>query len=163
MCILVKILANKRSVIFDNGRFDRWCVYVKESDGSKKAPLDVEYFQALKQISKKYPDNKVYEDFVAIYNQTTKSIQPDVIALIDEKVSTYADTDKNIVEQWFTVIYAAMIAEENKKNTILKKRIKHLGIYQLLVLDMPAKEAARFSFGKKWHELDAMMRSYGIP
>jgi bifunctional pyridoxal-dependent enzyme with beta-cystathionase and maltose regulon repressor activities len=82
--------------------------------------------------------------------------------LIDRIVSTYNHEDKIIVEQSLTVIYAGMIAEENKKNAILKKRIKRLGIHQVLILNMPAREAAKFSYGRNWRELDAIMSTFGF-
>ena len=159
---LIKQLQSDRAVVFDVGKFDDWCVYVVESDGSKKAPFDVTYFGDLYEISKRYPKNKVYDDFVAIYNRTTKLIEIEVLDLIDEIVNTYEQEDRVVIEQWFTVIYAGMIAEENKERAILKKRIKRLGMHQVLVLDMPAKEAARYSYGKKWRELSAVMKSFGF-
>ncbi len=162
MARLVKQLQNNRTVIFDSGRFDDWCVYVVESKGSKKAPLDETYFSDLFQISQNYPNNKVYNDFVKIYERTNRTIDNDVLRLIDEIVATYNDEHKIIVEQWFTVIYAGMIAEENKENAILKKRIKRLGMHQVLVLNIPAREAAKFSYGKNWKELDKLMKSLGF-
>jgi hypothetical protein len=159
---LIKQLQNNRSVIFDSGKFDDWCVYVVESNGSKKAPFDETYFSDLYQISQSYPSNKVYNDFVMIYERTTRNIDNGVLTLIDEIVATYNDEHKIIVEQWLTVIYAGMIAEENKENAILKKRVKRLGMHQVLVLNMPAKVAAKFSYGKKWRELDAIMRPLGF-
>ena len=162
MSALVKNLRNNRTVVFDTGKFDNWCVYVVENNGYRIAPLDKVYFEELYNISKKYPANKVYNDFVSIYNITTKDIDSRALVLIDKIVETYKDEDKITVEQWFAVIYAGMIAEENKEKAVLKKRIKRLGMYQVLVLAYPANEAARFSKGKKWKELDALMKTYGF-
>src|SRR5690554_802682 len=159
---LIKQLQNNRSVIFDSGKFDDWCVYVVESNGSKKAPFDETYFSDLHQISQSYPNNKVYNDFVKIYERTTRTIENGVLTLIDEIVAIYNLEHKIIVEQWLTVIYAGMIAEENKENAILKKRVKRLGMHQVLMLNMPAREAAKFSYGKKWRELDEIMRPLGF-
>ncbi len=159
---LVKHLQNNRVVVFDTGKFDDWCVYVVENNGSRKAHFDETYFSDLHTISYKYDNNKVYHDFVKIYEQTTKAIDPAVLTLIDEIVETYYQEDRLLVEQWFTVIYAGMIAEENKEKAILKKRVKRLGMHQVLILNIPAKEAARFSYGKKWRELDAIMKSIGF-
>ena len=159
---LVKQLQNNKKVTFDKGKFDDWCVYVVESDGSRKAPFDETYFRDLYTISHKYPKNKVYNDFVNIYSRTTRSIDPSVLKLIDEIADTYEGEDRVIVEQWFTVIYAGMIAEENKEFTVLKKRIKRLGMHQVLILNMPAEEAAKFSYGKKWKELDLIMKPLGF-
>lgn len=162
MATLIKKLVNDRKVIFDTGKFDDWCVYVVESDGEKKAPFDETYFSDLKTISKKYSVNKVYDDFVLIYDNTTKEIDSNVLDLINNIVETYNQEDKTIIEQWFTVIYAGMIAEENKTNAVLKKRIKRLGMYQVLILDMPVKDAAKFSYGRKWKELDALINPLGF-
>ena len=162
MSTLVKNLQNNRCVVFDTGKFDNWCVYVVENNGFRISPLDKIYFKELCNISKKYPANKVYSDFISIYNNTTKDIDTKALILIDEIVETYKNEDKILVEQWFTVVYAGMIAEENKKNAILKKRVKRLGMYQVLVLAYPADEAAKFSYGKKWKELDAIMKKYGF-
>ncbi len=162
MVRLIKQLQNNRAVIFDTGKFDDWCVYIVESNGNKKAPFDETYFGDLFNISHKYSSNKVYNDFVRIYEPTSKIIDPSVLTLIDEIVTSYNDEDRTLVEQWLTVIYAGMIAEENKANAILKKRVKRLGMYQVLILNMPAKDAAKFSYGKKWRDLDAIMRPFGF-
>jgi hypothetical protein len=127
MTQLIKKIKNNRSVIFDTGKFDDWCVYLVESDGTKKAPFDETYFSDLYNISQKYNQNKVYNDFVNVYDLTTKTINPLALKLIDEIVETYNQEDQILVEQWFTVIYAGMIAEENKEKAILKKKNKKIG------------------------------------
>ncbi len=162
MATLIKGLRNNRQVLFDTGKFDEWCVYIVESDGTKKAPFDVTYFTDLHNISHHYPDGKVYQDFVAIYNLTSRTVNPQILTLIDKIVFTYNIEHQVIAEQWFAVIYAAMIAEENKAKAVLKKRVKRLGMHQVLILGMPANEAAIFSYGKKWRDLDTIMRSYGF-
>ncbi len=162
MATLIKNLRNNRQIVFDTGKFDDWCVYVVESNGVKKAPFDSTYFHDLHIISQQYQNNKVYNDFVAIYDLTGKSVSPTVIALIDNIVVSYNLDHQVLIEQWFAVLYAGMIAEENKTNAILKKRVKRLGMHQVLVLGMPANEAAKFSYGKKWRDLDAIMRPYGF-
>ncbi|MGN6531119.1 MAG: DUF7004 family protein [Ginsengibacter sp.] len=162
MARLVKNLANNKQIIFDEGRFDNWCVYLVESFGIKTAPFDVTCFSELKEIAKHYSDSKVYHDFVSIYTLTTKEIDPVVLKLIDEIVLTFQEVHQPTIEKWFTVIYAGMIAEENKQHAVLKKRIKRLGMHQVLILGMPPFEAAKFSYGKKWTDLDAIMKPYGF-
>lgn len=159
---LIKNLKNNRKVIFDSGKFDEWCVYVVESDGRRKAPFDVDYFTDLKTLSTQYIGNKVYEDFVSIYVLTTRNIDANVLAEIDKIVSTYKTDHQVIIEQWFTVLYAGMIAEENKQFAILKKRVKRLGMHQVLIDNLSPSIAANFSKGKKWRELDAIMRPKGF-
>jgi hypothetical protein len=82
--------------------------------------------------------------------------------LIDSISLTYKISDRLLIEKWFTVIYAGMVAEENKKFAVLKKRIKRLGMYQMLVENQDPKIAANFSKGKKWPELDLIMKSKGF-
>lgn len=162
MARLIKKLRNNRAVIFDTGNFDDWCVYVVEANGYKMAPFDETYFGELYVMSNKYPQNKVYNDFVLIYDRTTKLIDTSVLKLIDDLVNTYAQEDRVIIEQWFSVIYAGMMAEENKEFAILKKRVKRLGMHQVLMLHKSAKVAAEFSKGKKWRELDDIMKPLGF-
>lgn len=74
----------------------------------------------------------------------------------------YARKNKQFPQRWFNVLYAGMIAEENKENTILKKRIKRLGVHQVLIDNVSPGETAVFSKGKKWKELDEIMRLKGF-
>ena len=55
-----------------------------------------------------------------------------------------------------------MIAEENKGNAILKKRIKRLGMHQVLLENYTPEHAANFSKGKKWKDLDKLMKQKGF-
>lgn len=158
----IKLLQNNRKVIFDQGKFDNWCVYIVESSGNKKAPFDTEYFRDLQKIATHYEDNKVYNDFVLIYEQTNNIIDTHVLSSIDKITKTYNPEHQILIEQWFTVIYAGMIAEENKQYAVLKKRIKRLGMYQVLVEKMQPEEAANFSKGKKAKDLDPIMKEYGF-
>ena len=162
MSITVKQLADGRRVIFDKGRFDNWCVYIVEKDGSKRAPRDVEYFTDMKNLAGQYPGDKVYRDFATLYRHTGKNIAPAVLELINRITATYDLQHRSLIEQCLSVLYAGMIAEENKQNAILKKRIKHLGVYQILKLGFRPDVAANFSKGKKWRELDAIMKSLGL-
>lgn len=159
---LVKNLANNRKVIFDKGKFDDWCVYVVENNGQRNAPKDKTYFTDLMHIDKFYTHGKVYNDFVDIYEMTNKKIDNSVLMTIDNLCSTYNEEHQLIMQQWFTVLYASMIAEENKSKAILKKRIKRLGVYQVLKEGMQPETAAEFSKGKDWQVLNELMNSYGF-
>ncbi len=162
MSRLIKKLKNNSSIVFDFGKFDEWCVYIEKINEKRDAPLDETYFNDLMLIAQKYNENKVYNDFVSIYENTTLIINQIVLSLIDNIVATYKIEDQLIIEQWFTVIYAGMVAEENKKNAILKKRIKRLGMHQVLILGMSPSEAASFSKGKKWRDLNEIMINLGF-
>jgi hypothetical protein len=55
-----------------------------------------------------------------------------------------------------------MIAGENKTNAILKKRIKRLGMHQILIEDLDADYSGNFSKRKNWKELDVLMKERGF-
>lgn len=153
--------SNGGFIEFDSGCFDGWCVFVTTPGSLRFAPTDVQYFTRLKKLSEKFGPQKVYDDFVVIFNRTTKNVDQKVFELITV-LSRFYDTDVVEMELWLNVIYAGMIAEENKENAILKKRIKRLGLHQVLIDGMPPEKAAVFSKGKKWKELDEIMRMKGF-
>lgn len=146
---------------FDSGCFDGWCVFITLPGRQRFAPSDVQYFGRLKKLSEKFGPQKVYDDFIVIFNRTTKNVDAKVFELINV-LSRFYDADAEEMELWLNVIYAGMIAEENKENAILKKRIKRLGMHHVLIDGMLPEEAAVFSKGKKWKELDEIMRSKGF-
>jgi uncharacterized protein DUF7004 len=161
MSRLIKVISDGSIVEFDRGGFDDWCVYLKKLNQNRFAPLDKHYFADLKQLGSIHTTTKIYNDFVKIYDLTTTSIDPAVTDMI-YRISQNYGNDALLVETWFTVIYAGMIAEENKVNMILKKRIKRLGVYQVLIEGFAPSEAANFSKGKKWRELDSIMKVKGF-
>lgn len=157
----INIFSNGGFIEFDAGSFDNWCVFITKPGGKRFAPTDVQYFSRLKILGKKYGQQKIYDDFVVIFNRCTKIIDPVIFELISVLCRFY-ENDSLEMEIWFNVLYAGMIAEENKENAILKKRIKRLGMHQLLIEDMESEMAANFSKGKKWKELGQLMKSKGF-
>ncbi|WP_435406624.1 DUF7004 family protein [Pedobacter aquatilis] len=119
------------------------------------------YFGRLNQLGEKYAHQKIYNDFVKFYSLTDKNISQVILRLIDAIAKEYAE-DELEINIWFTVIYAGMIAEENKAHAILKKRIKRLGMHQVFVQHLTPVYAANFSKGKKWKELDLFMKESGF-
>lgn len=138
---------------YGQGKFDAWCVYVGPAGEREYAPRDLDYFNQLVDISYVYGNIRVYDDFVRIYEQTSKWVNNTVLREILNISNTYGQHE-NEVRILFTVIYLAMIAEENKKNTKLGKRIKRLAIHQLLIDGMAPTYCANFSKNKKYHELE---------
>ena len=132
MAILIKIINNQIRVEFDTGSFDNWCVYLTKPGMTRYAPTDIEYFSWLKQQALVFGAAKIYNDFISFYECTGKEI--DLIIL--DKITTLSNDYGSVSEEvdtWLTLIYAGMIAEENKANAILKKRLKRLGMHQLLL------------------------------
>ena len=159
---LIKRISKNIEIVFDNRKFDEWCVYIKD-ENSKTPPLDLEYFEFFIELGKKYSNKKVYEDFVKIYNLATNRVEKkvtDLIIYIAKKI--YREDISKDVGTNFTVVYAGMIAERNKRYTVLKERIKRLGMYQILVLDYSSGDAANVSKGKKAKDLDVICKGYGF-
>lgn len=161
MATCIKTINNHIIIEFDKGNFDEWCIYLTKNGNKRYPPLDTEYFGRLQELGKLHSPQKIYNDFIKFYSLTDKTINPDILKQIDILAEIYAE-DTEEINIWFTVVYAGMIAEENKAHTVLKKRIKRLGMHQVLIENLTPEYAANFSKGKKWKELDEIMKGKGI-
>jgi hypothetical protein len=160
MSTRIKIFSDKSVLEFDRGKFDDWCVYLT-ANGNKIAPKDIEYFTKIKNFAGLHGAPKIYDDFVKIYNATSSQIDEKIIFAISKMSSQYG-TDALTLDKLFTILYAGMIAEENKQYAKLKKRIKRLGMHQLLIDNFDPEKAANFSRGKNWRTLDIECRNRGF-
>lgn len=146
---------------YDQGTFDAWCVYLTRPGEDRKAPRDQDYFQQLAAYGTRYGYETIYLDFVALYERTSKQLDLTVFDYIKELTLKYKEDALNIAID-FSIMYMGMIAEENKARTRLGKRIKRLGVYQVLTDRIPVHEAANFSKGKGWKDLDMICLSKGF-
>jgi len=158
---LIKNVRGGNIVEFDKGYFDDWCVYLSRTGKSRYAPRDTEYFSLLQLMGNNCGHQRIYTDFVSFYTPTSRNIDSTIIQLITDVTDTYS-ADALEMDIWFSVIYAGMIAEENKEKAILKKRIKRLGMHQVLIEGLSPAIAADFSKGRKWRELDVLMKERGF-
>lgn len=161
MPTLIKNVRNRNIVEFDSGSFDDWCVYLTRPQQFRYAPRDTEYFSKLQILGNAHTPERIYNDFVTFYIPTDRNIDVNILNLITRLTDDYG-TDAEEMDIWFSIIYAGMIAEENKANAILKKRIKRLGMHQVLIEGLDPNLAANFSKGRKWKELDALMGERGF-
>ncbi len=161
MATHIKTFSDTSYIEFGKGKFDDWCIYMIEPDGKRTAPRDVDYFNSITNLGNKYGKGTVYIDFLEIYFVTTNSIQKLILDTVTNLSKKYAE-DSLLFDKVLSIIYAGMVAEENKTKAILKKRIKHLGIYQLLIENKTAEFAANFSRGKTWQEIDKLCNEHGI-
>ena len=158
---LIKEFENGTFLEYDRGGFDDWCVYFTDTNGTRKPPRDVDYFKQLTELAEKYSVEKVYTDYVQVYNLTGKEIEQPALAEISRISASYG-RDALDVDVIFSILYMAMIAEERKKYTRLGKRIKRLGIYKLLIEKRSVYEAANFMRGMGWRDIDALCRERGF-
>ena len=158
---IIKRFSDGAFLEYAQGAFDEWCVYITNAQGERRPPYDRDYFGFLKSISTAFGVEKIYSDFVSIYERTGKEIAEDTLEYIEAIAETYGIKSLQM-EKIFTILYMAMIAEENKRNTRLGKRIKRLGMHVLLLENQPVEYAANFMRGKGWREIDRLCKERGF-
>ncbi len=160
---ILKTFADSLTLIYDQGKFDRYCIFLISPTGYKHAPSDVEYFTSLKQLADHFGASYVYQHFCSIYQATTPIAEPEIFQHITYVSQTCYGDASLLADKVFSILYAAMVAEENKAHAILKKRIKRLGVHQLLFVEgFTPEKAAQFSKGLKWEEIAAICNGYGF-
>jgi hypothetical protein len=132
--------------------FDDWCVFLKRPTSKRVAPTDLQYFTRIKHLAAKHGSDKLYDDFVAIYGQTNTLRDDALLEQISVIASGY-DDDALSVDMVLSTLYRGMLAEENKTRTKLGKRVKRLGMHQLLLENVTPEHAANFSKGKTWRHI----------
>ena len=156
----VKVFSDGSRVEFDSGQFDQWCVYVTRPAQPRHAPRDTQYFAELQRLHAQFP--RLHADFIAVFDRTTGQVEAALLARISEMAAAYPASLRADVAVLLTTLYAAMIAEENRAHAPLGKRIKRLGVHQVLVEGMPVDEAANFSRGLPWRRLEQLCRARGF-
>jgi hypothetical protein len=132
-------------IAFTEGKFDKWAVVIK-APGIPEWPKDVWYFTKL-WVYKQDLGEKVWDDFCALYDKTGPTVDESVFDWIHDISAEYPNQSES--EIVFAILYMTMIAEENKQGAILKRRIKKLGVHQVLKEGMRPAIAAEYSKGKK--------------
>jgi hypothetical protein len=111
---------------------------------------------------------QLYEDIVKIYDKTTDTVDPELLEEITQLSLKYpspppSDSRWEVsVDKVLSIIYAAFIAEENYPNTMLGKRVKRLGLYQVLIEGMDPYEASQYSVGMDWEDIAEACRVRGF-
>jgi hypothetical protein len=119
------------------------------------------YFTLLKnQIDNPYDKDRLYKDFMEIYDITGESVDDTTLIMIDQLAKEYPN--KELMQFIFTILYTTMIAEENRQGTRLGKRIKRLGVTQVLLENTSPCDAACYSRGMRWYDIAAQCRKRGF-
>ncbi len=152
------------SIYFDGGKKDSYCVYIEPTGKSRYAPPDEVYFQWILDLTDKYSVNKVWNDFNKIYNIVEKNADYKISEQLIYDIDTTYDEDTIV---WWMVFYLTMVAEENYKTsygepTKLGKRIKRLGVYNILFDKMDIDYVTQYMKHKHWTILDNYMKERGI-
>ncbi len=158
---IIKKFTDGSFLEYGRGSFDDWCVYLTDSAGVRKPPRDTAYFEQLKNLAGKYGTDRIYADYVRVYNLTKKELDPRVLKSISDIAESY-DGDALSMDTILSILYMAMIAEEKKAYTKLGKRIKRLGIYMLLKEKRSVSDSANFMRGMGWREIDELCKERGF-
>jgi hypothetical protein len=68
---IVKSFSDGVYLEYAQGGFDGWCVYIVAKDGQRIPPHDKDYFGFLQRMSTYYGADRVYSDFVKVYNRAS--------------------------------------------------------------------------------------------
>ena len=158
---LIKHFPDGSFLEYDWGGFDNWCVYLTDASGNRKPPRDTDYFAQLKNLAERFSTDKVYNDYVKVYELTGKEVSKAALDSISRLSKEYG-ASANQVDTIFSILYMVMIAEERKAGTRLGKRIKRLGIHKLLIENIPVCEAANFMRGMCWQDIARLCEERGF-
>ncbi|MDA9165923.1 hypothetical protein N9O16_00355 [Candidatus Poseidoniaceae archaeon] len=157
---IFRTFTDGKSIGFGRGKIDDYCVFIKDNDGFR-APLDTEYFQFIYDLATEYGTLSVYDSFKKLYLIAEKKLHPKANEIIDMASARFPE--RYLQSQlYFSVLYMAMVAEQNYPSTKLGKRLKRLGIYQLLFEEMSVQEAANWSRGKPWRVISVECEKRGF-
>ena len=130
---MVRRFSDGSELRFGRGRFDKWCVFYRELDGKRKALLDADYFADLRNLAEKYGVDRIFGNFEAVFREVNHVDLPEARVLdAISSCSLWYGEDALKFEKTMTVLYATMIAEENKRNGYVGKYLKRLAVYELL-------------------------------
>lgn len=160
------VTVNNYHFWFDRGRFDEWCVHCQKPDGSMWFAYDREYLSWIRNMAKFHGVDKVYNDFVTVYNSVDYYFDmKEGYETVCEVASHYKS--KESTEHWWTYFWMAMVAEERKENAIVGKRIKRLAVYNLLFDDYKMSYVlkymnTRYNPSMDWMVLDRLCYERGF-
>lgn len=149
---------------FARGNFDDWCIYLcRNNNGTLERipPRDKDYFKRLQMYAQHIGPQRMYEDFVRVYDISGTQCTNEGFNYIKQLSAYYGDYSLMVAVD-LSILYMGMVAENNKKNAVLGKRIKRLGVHQVLLENYHPEVAANFSRGKKVPELRALCETRGF-
>jgi DNA polymerase-3 subunit alpha len=146
-----------------NGWRDNWKV---KTNGNWYYPLDRQLFTALLKMQANHGD-KVYDTCFKVFKITPLRMAEDVIP--EQKIwnnimglATPFGKDVEQAREVFGYIYYVMMAEENKDKAQAGKRVKMLGIHQVLKDGMAPAEAADCSRGQSFPWISGECKARGF-
>ena len=75
----IKTFSDGSFLEYDSGNFDGWCVYLNRPGRERIAPTDKDCFRALVDFSELYGADRLYADYVKVYEQTGAEVDLSLI------------------------------------------------------------------------------------
>lgn len=154
----IKEFLNGGRMMYVKGRFDAWMLDCKGVEYLSRFPRDEEIFELVISLAKQYGPANLLGEFNWIFWMTDSILSSTTLRYIESRGKIYGQKFEIV----FTFLYLSMVAEENKTHAPLGKRMKMLGIYQVLIEGADPFYASQFSKGKKVQELNEEMRKRGF-
>jgi len=153
-------LAPVRNYEFDPGNEYKWFVYFDQANAVRKYASDSENLSVLQSLAGKYTPERIYRDFVKLYDVTESNFNPNALNTIAVIAESYGD-DAAEINYLFSIMYFGMLSEQHKKDAKLGKRIKRLAVYQAL-FDTYKAEGPSYYPSRKWWLLDSLCSQRGF-
>lgn len=131
-------------LVYDDGEYDGWRVSFYDNDKFVWSPTDEELFSELLSFGQEH--NDLFYAILAVADQIGPRTD-----FAQVRIETIDGTLKE--EKMYSALAAMMIAEERKKSTQLGKKVKLLGLFQLLLEGFTPYKAAHWSRGRSTEEI----------
>lgn len=157
---LITAFDDSTYLCFTRGAFDSWRVTFLDAEGKQNySPKDTAFFDYFLSLTE-YGSTK--KDIFNIIKKMSKKISKNMDIIFDplrKDIYKYAkelnipENEQLRFEKAMMSILAAMLSEEQKAFTKLGKKLKLLGLHQVLIGNMEPKTAANWSRGKSWRDI----------
>ena len=90
--MIVKRFEDGSYLEYAKGSFDDWCVYMVDPKVMfRRPPRDTHYFDFLQRQAETFGADKIYRDFISLYDQTGKEVSDRVLEFIDSLAESYGN------------------------------------------------------------------------
>jgi putative NIF3 family GTP cyclohydrolase 1 type 2 len=96
-----------------------------------------------------------------VFDASGPKVTDESVGVVVEVSTRYGDEEEKM-KRLLLILHMGMVAENVKKNTRLGKRIKRLGVHDLLLESGEVAHAAHFMRGLGWREIDVLCRARGF-
>jgi len=157
---LIIAFNDKTYLCYTRGAFDSWRVTFLDSEGKQtSSPKDTaffDYFISLTQYGNTreriFKEIKSLSRHISHNSPTELEYLRDEVLMVGELLSIPKEEILKFEKATMSLL-AAMLSEEKKAFTKLGKKLKLLGLHQVLIGGMEPKVAANWSRGKPWVEI----------